>query len=120
MFRRLANLLMGKPSVTPNEREEAVAYYEKSVRISALQTLEADRYNSAMLIHMNSLDDPESSKALFNASKRLVLIVDRFPHSAPPLSASNLWRSGDSAARYLYGILSRSKRGSLEGAAWSR
>ena len=73
MLKRLANLVMGKPPVTPEEREEVIAYYENSVRISALQTLEADRYNSALLIHMNSLDDPESAKTLINASKRLAL-----------------------------------------------
>ena len=73
MLKRLANLVTGKPMVTPEGREEVLEYYEKSVRISALQTLEADRYNSALLIHMNSFEEPESSKTLINASKRLAL-----------------------------------------------
>lgn len=59
--------------ITPDGREEVMAYYEKSVRITALQTREADQYNSALLIHMNSLDDSESAKTMIDASKRLAL-----------------------------------------------
>lgn len=73
VIRALANLLSGTPRVSPEERDEGLAYFRKSTAISALQTREADRYNSALMIHLNNLDQPESVKALVEASRRLAL-----------------------------------------------
>lgn len=69
----LARLLTGRPRVSSEEREEVLAYYRRSFSITALQTREADRYNSALVMHMNNLDQPESARALEEASRRLAL-----------------------------------------------
>ena len=69
----LTRLLTGKPRVSPEEREEARAYYRRSFGITALQTREADRYNSTLVTHMNNLDRPESARALVEASRRIAL-----------------------------------------------
>lgn len=69
----LGRLLTGRPKVSPEEREQVLAYYRRSFAITALQTREADRYNSALVIHMNNLDRPESAQALVEASRRLAL-----------------------------------------------
>ena len=73
VLERFTRLLTGKPSVSPEECEEVLAYYRRSFRITALQTREADRYNSVLVIHMNNLDQPESARALVEASTRLAL-----------------------------------------------
>lgn len=69
----LGRLLTGKARVTLEEREQVLAYYRRSFSITALQTREADRYNSVLVIHLSNLDQPESAQALVDASRRLAL-----------------------------------------------
>ena len=69
----LGRLLTGKPRISPEMREQVLVYYRQSISITALQTREADRYNSALVMHMNNLDQPESARALVEASRRLAL-----------------------------------------------
>lgn len=69
----LGRLLTGRPKVSPEERDQVLAYYRRSFSITALQTREADRYNSVLVIHMNNLEQPESAQALVEASRRLAL-----------------------------------------------
>ncbi|MEX1255226.1 MAG: hypothetical protein WEE64_12880 [Dehalococcoidia bacterium] len=73
MFKAIAKLVIGTPRISEEERELGLAYFRNSTAISALQTREADRYNSALMIHMNNLDRPESVQVLLDASLRLAL-----------------------------------------------
>lgn len=73
MLDTLAKLVRRRPTSSPEERAQVLAYYEKSLSIIGLQTREADRYNSALLIHGNRLADSESVKVMLDASKRLSL-----------------------------------------------
>ena len=54
-----------------DERRAAFKYYEAAVRVTAFQEREGDRYNSALMSHMNSLDDPASAETMVAASSRL-------------------------------------------------
>jgi inactivated superfamily I helicase len=69
----LGRLLSGRRRVSPEEREQVLAYYRQSLGITALQTREADRYNSVLVIHLNNLDNPDSVRALVETSARLAL-----------------------------------------------
>jgi inactivated superfamily I helicase len=69
----LARLLTGKPRVSPEMRDQVLAYYYESLAITALQTREADRYNSVLVIHLNNLGNSDSVRALVEASQRLAL-----------------------------------------------
>lgn len=69
----LGRLLGGRPKVSPADREQVLAYYRRSLSITALQTREADLYNSALVIHLNNLDEAESVQTLVEASRRLAL-----------------------------------------------
>lgn len=73
MLRALYSFLMGSPPISPQARAEALDYIDASSGILGLQTHEADMYNSALLNHMNSLDDPQSAQAMVDASQRLAL-----------------------------------------------
>jgi hypothetical protein len=48
-----------------------LTYYKEGTKVSSFQTREADRYNSALLIHGNDLSNPESMQAMLAASERL-------------------------------------------------
>lgn len=69
----LGRLLSRRRRVSTEEREQVLTYYRQSLAITALQTREADRYNSVLVIHLNNLDNPESVRALVEASARLAL-----------------------------------------------
>jgi len=71
MIQSIVNLLFGGPKISEEEREEILKYFDDSSAVNGLQTREADRYNSALLIHMNQLDQPESVRILLDASERL-------------------------------------------------
>lgn len=76
MIQNIINLLFGGPKISEEEREEILKYIDDSSAVIGLQTREADRYNSALLIHMNQLDDPDSVRVLFDASERLLLCAE--------------------------------------------
>ena len=61
---------------SPEEREEVLAYRERGLITLGLQARESDRYNSALLIHMNHLNDSESINTMLDASKRLSLCAE--------------------------------------------
>ena len=73
MLKTLANVLFGSPSISPEERDEVLAYLDESSAVLGLQTCEAERYNSAMLEHVNQHHEPESAQAMVQASRRLAL-----------------------------------------------
>lgn len=72
MIEKLVNLIFGGPKISDEEREEILKYFDDSSAVIGLQTREADRYNSELLIHMNHLDEPESVRTLLDASDRLL------------------------------------------------
>jgi hypothetical protein len=73
MLGKMLSRIAGNPSIPSPERERVLDYYKESLRITGLQEREADRYNSALLMHMNSLDRRESAQAMVEASRRLAL-----------------------------------------------
>ncbi|MDP9236698.1 MAG: hypothetical protein M3P30_04745 [Chloroflexota bacterium] len=70
-IRRLVDSLKGQPRVTPAERDAVFAYYRKSLVVALLQDREAERYNRAAMIHVNSMSDPASAAVMVDASRRL-------------------------------------------------
>jgi len=73
MLRALNNFFIGKPPIPPPQRTEVLKYFDDSSAILGLQTQQADIYNSALLIHMNHLDEPNSAQSMVAASQRLAL-----------------------------------------------
>lgn len=69
----LRRLVTGKPPVSDEEREQVMAYYVDTLGVTGLQDREAVRYNSALIQHMNHMDEPESIAVMFEASRRLSL-----------------------------------------------
>lgn len=59
------------PPLSPQERELLFTYWIEIQNIARFQTAEADLYNSAVLIHGNSLDNAESMQGLLKVSARL-------------------------------------------------
>jgi hypothetical protein len=72
MLRGLMTLLTGS-RVSVQDKEEVIAFYNKSSQIAALQDREAERYNAVVLQHASHLDSHESVEALVGASHRLAL-----------------------------------------------
>jgi len=58
-------------AISAEDREALLDYYQKITGITAFQTQEADVYNSALTIHMNNLNEPQSANVMFDASERL-------------------------------------------------
>jgi len=74
MLERLAGLLKGRSQLSAEERDDVFDYYRKTLLLTGLQEREADRYNSSVTVHLNSLDDPESVGVMLRASRRLALL----------------------------------------------
>ena len=70
----ISRLFGGGRQLSQDDRTKALDYHERSLGVLVLQDREADLYNRALMVHMNTvLDDPESQAVMVQASKRLSL-----------------------------------------------